>query len=69
MITLWVTCVAGAAIIAMLSLGLITWQAFAGAGAVGLAVGIPAGVWSARAIKRDDPDWTPRRPWWDRPAR
>lgn len=60
MVVLWVTSAAGVALVALMSLGAITWVSFAIAGVVGLAVGIPAGLWSARAIKRDDPSWPPR---------
>ena len=60
MVVLWVTSLAGAALVALMSFGAITWISFVIAGAFGFAVGIPAGLWSARAIKREDPSWPPR---------
>ncbi|MHA3977569.1 hypothetical protein ACW9UR_07800 [Halovulum sp. GXIMD14794] len=50
-------------ILAALSLGLFTWQSFAVAGTLALAVGIPAGLYATRIIKRDDPHWPPERHW------
>ena len=61
MVVLWVVCVAGSALIALLSFGAVTWVSFAISGVVGLIVGFPAGLWTARAIKRDDPNWPPQR--------
>ncbi len=61
MVFIWVVCVVGVAVIALLTLGWFTWITFAIAGVVGLVVGVPAGVWSARAIKREDPQWPPKR--------
>ncbi|PVH28019.1 hypothetical protein [Pararhodobacter oceanensis] len=61
MVILWVSCVAGAAIVGFLSIGWVTWVAFVVAGLIGLAIGVPAGLWTAKAIKRDDPAWPPRR--------
>jgi hypothetical protein len=60
MVSLWVACIAGAAVIAALSLGWVGWTAFATSGAIGLVAGIPLGLWSARRIKKDDPHWPPR---------
>lgn len=59
MIVLWVSCVAGALVIAFLAAGWVSWVAFAVAAVVGLVVGVPAGIWTARRIKVDDPNWPP----------
>lgn len=61
MVSLWVSCLAGAVLVMFLSLGWMTWVSFAIAGLAGIAAGVPAGLWSAKAIKRDDPNWPPRR--------
>lgn len=61
MVLIWVSSIAGAAIVAFLSMGWITWTAFATAGAAGLLLGAPAGIWTARAVKREDPNWPPKR--------
>ena len=44
-------------VIAGLALGLFTWVTFVVAGVVGLVVGIPAGLWNTKKVRRDDPDW------------
>ncbi|MGR3323705.1 MAG: hypothetical protein ACU0DK_17445 [Pseudooceanicola sp.] len=56
-IPLWVLCVAGAALIAFLAFDWLAWQAFAVAGVIGLVVGVPAGLWTTKKIRRDDPAW------------
>lgn len=61
MVFMWVTSVAGAAVIALLSIGWFSWVSFPVSGVVGLAVGVPAGLWTAYAIKREDPNWPPKR--------
>lgn len=61
MVVLWVSSIAGAAIIALLSIGWVSWVSFAISGLVGLIVGVPAGIWTAHAIKREDPNWPPKR--------
>lgn len=61
MVTLWVSSLAGAIVTGFLSAGWIGWMPFAVAGLIGLALGVPAGLFTARKIKRDDPDWPPRR--------
>ncbi len=61
MVTLWVMCLAGALVIAFLSAGWVGWTPFVLSGILGLAIGIPAGLWTARKIKRDDPAWPPAR--------
>lgn len=61
MITLWMLCAAGGAIVVALSVGAAQPMDFFLAGLVGLVVGIPAGLWTAREIKRDDPNWPPHR--------
>ena len=64
MVVLWAACIAGAAVIAALSLGWVGWMAFAVSGALGLILGVPLGLWTAHKIKRDDPAWPPRRDGW-----
>lgn len=59
MVTLWVTSLAGAIVVGFLSAGWVGWPTFVLAGIIGLALGIPAGLYSARRIKRDDPAWPP----------
>jgi hypothetical protein len=54
MVVLWVFCVAGAAVIVALAMGWLTWVSFAVSGAIGLVVGVPGGLWTARRIKRSD---------------
>lgn len=54
---IWAVCAAGVVVIAALSLGWTSWVAFAVAGVVGLVVGVPAGIWNARKLRRDDPNW------------
>ena len=54
---LWVPCIAGAMVIILLSLGWTGWITFAVSGAVGIVLGVPAGIWTARKIKRQDPGW------------
>lgn len=44
LVTLWVACIAGALVIAGLSLGYYGWRTFAVAAAGGLLVGLPAGL-------------------------
>ncbi len=61
MVALWVTSIAGGAVILFLSFAWMSWASFAVAGVLGLGLGIPAGIWSARAIKREDPNWPPKR--------
>lgn len=61
MVALWVVCIAGAAVIAALSYGWVGWMAFVVSGVIGLVLGVPLGIWSARQIKREDPLWPPRR--------
>jgi uncharacterized membrane protein YfcA len=61
MVFLWVSSLAGAAVVALLSIGWVSWVSFAIAGVVGLVAGVPAGIWTARLIKQGDPDWPPRR--------
>lgn len=61
LVFLWVSSIAGAAVIAVLSFGWVSWVAFLISGVIGLVVGVPAGLWSARLIKRDDPNWPPKR--------
>lgn len=44
LVTLWVACVAGAAVIAGLALGHYSWATFIFAAVIGLVVGVPAGM-------------------------
>jgi fatty acid desaturase len=60
MVTLWAACVTGAVLTLLLAMGWVTWVSFVISAVIGLAVGVPAGLWSAKAIKRDDPNWPPR---------
>ena len=60
MVVLWVASIAGAAVIAALAFGWMDWTAFAASGLAGLIIGIPAGIWTARRVKREDPNWPPR---------
>jgi uncharacterized membrane protein YfcA len=60
LVVLWAVCIAGTFAIAFLSMGWVSWQAFAVAGTAGLVLGFPSGIWTARRIKRDDPDWPPK---------
>ena len=61
LVTLWVACVGGVVVIAGLSLGWVGWSPFVLGAALGVIIGVPAGIWNARYIKRKDPDWPPRR--------
>ncbi|MTJ05583.1 MAG: hypothetical protein FH759_12925 [Sediminimonas qiaohouensis] len=61
MVLIWVSSVAGAAVIAVLSIGWVSWMSFVLSGLVGLIIGVPAGIWNARTVKRDDPNWPPKR--------
>ncbi|MCF3594236.1 hypothetical protein LZG00_09515 [Rhodobacteraceae bacterium LMO-12] len=54
---LWVLCVAGAALVGFFVVGWYSWAAFVTAGVIGLVVGIPAGVWNTRKVRREDPNW------------
>lgn len=48
---LTVGCIAGAVVIAGLTAGVYSWKLFAAAIAIGLAVGVPAGLWSVRRMR------------------
>ncbi len=54
---LWVLCVAGAALVGFFAVGWYSWAAFITAGVVGLVIGIPAGIWNTRKVRREDPNW------------
>ncbi|MEC7765174.1 MAG: hypothetical protein VX874_24935 [Pseudomonadota bacterium] len=56
-IPLWALCIAGVVVVAGLVLGFFTWLTFLVAAIIGLAIGIPAGLWNTRKVRRDDPDW------------
>ncbi len=60
MVVIWVLCIAGAAVIAALSYGWVGWVAFVVSGIVGVVLGVPLGIWTAKQIKREDPAWPPR---------
>ena len=55
LISIWVACVAGAAVIVGLSLGHFTWQMFAISAIVGLVVGVPAALVNWMYLRRNDP--------------
>lgn len=55
-----VMCIAGGFHIILMSFGLHQWGWFFLSGAVGL-IGIPLAARIARKVKRDDPNWPPRR--------
>lgn len=55
-----VVCVAGAAFVAALVLGYVSWGAVVVSAVIGLVIGWPLGVWASKRIKRRDPDWPPR---------
>jgi uncharacterized membrane protein YfcA len=61
-IPLAVLCIAGAAFIVALVLGYCNWQAVVISGAIGLILGIPAGIAVTRRIRRKDPAWPDDRP-------
>lgn len=44
LVGLWVSCVAGAAVVAGLTLGYYSWATFAVAGLAGLLIGVPAAL-------------------------
>ncbi|MDO8884000.1 hypothetical protein, partial [Pseudotabrizicola sp.] len=54
-VPLAVGCVAGAVIIAGLTAGFYGWQLFAVAGVIGLAAGVPFGLWNVRRMRATDP--------------
>ncbi len=60
-----VTCIAGVVIIAGLSAGFYGWQVFAAAGVVGLAVGVPFGLWNVRRMRASTPLVRPESPTMD----
>ena len=57
--------VAGAVIIAGLSAGYYGWQVFAVAGVVGLAIGVPFGLWNVRRMRETTPIVRPESPTMD----
>lgn len=56
-IPLWALCIAGVVVTAGLVLGFFTWLTFVVAAIVGLAIGIPVGLWNTKKLRRQDPDW------------
>ena len=56
-VPIWALSIAGAVVIAALSLGWVGWMPFAVAGAIGLVLGVPAGIWNTRKLRREDPHW------------
>ncbi len=64
-VPLAVACFAGAAIIAGLSAGFYGWPLFAVAGLVGLAAGVPFGLWNVRRMRDTDPLIRPESPTMD----
>lgn len=59
-IPLWTLCLAGAFLIGFMAFGWVSWSAFVVAGALGLIIGVPAGIWQTRYIRREDPAWPPK---------
>ena len=64
-VPLAVGCSAGAVIIGGLSAGFYGWQLFAIAGAIGLAVGVPTGLWNVRRMRQAKPVPRPESPTMD----
>ncbi|TYB80611.1 hypothetical protein [Maritimibacter fusiformis] len=60
-IPLWALCIAGGALVAFFAFGWYSWAAFVVAGIIGAAIGVPAGIWNTRKVRREDPDWSVRR--------
>lgn len=58
--TLAVACFAGAALVAFFAFGYYSLSALVLSALVGLALGLPFGLWAAKRIKRKDPDWPPQ---------
>lgn len=54
---IWVFCLTGTALIVFFVAGWYSPWAFATAGALGLVIGVPAGMWNARKVRREDPNW------------
>lgn len=64
-VPLAIGCFAGVAVIAGLTAGLYGWQLFAVAGIIGLAAGIPFGLWSVRRMRATEPLTRPESPTMD----
>lgn len=56
-IPLWAFCVAGAALVAFFVYGWYAWEAFALAAAIGALIGVPAGIWNTKKVRREDGSW------------
>ncbi|MFN7223992.1 MAG: hypothetical protein ACK4MS_08235 [Paracoccaceae bacterium] len=65
MVPLAVGCFAGSTIIAGLTAGFYGWQLFAVAGLVGLAAGVPFGLWNVRRMRATAPLIRPESPTMD----
>ena len=65
-IPLAVGTVAGAVVITGLTFGYYGWSLFIWAALIGLAAGIPAGLWSARQLREAEPIDRPASPSMDR---
>lgn len=61
-VPLAVACIAGAALIVAFALDFYNWYAVAVSAGIGLALGIPGGIWATRRIRRKDPNWRSDRP-------
>lgn len=54
LVHIWVSSVAGAALIAGLAMGYFSWITFIVAGFIGLVIGVPAGLANARYLRLRD---------------
>ncbi|MFN3847593.1 MAG: hypothetical protein ACK4RZ_17490 [Paracoccaceae bacterium] len=64
-VPLAIACFAGAAIIVGLTAGYYGWQLFAVAGVIGVAAGVPFGLWNVRRMRATDPLIRPESPTMD----
>jgi hypothetical protein len=65
MVPLAIGCFAGAVVIAGLTAGYYGWQLFAIAGLVGVALGVPFGLWNVRRMRATKPLDRPESPTMD----
>jgi hypothetical protein len=64
-VPLAVGCITGAVIIAGLTAGYYGWQVFALAGVMGVALGVPLGLWNVRRMRATAPLIRPESPTMD----
>lgn len=64
-VPLAVGCITGAVIIAGLTAGYYSWQLFAVAGAAGVLLGVPFGLWNVRRMRATTPLSRPESPTMD----